>query len=195
MTSVEKKPRVGGRSARVVEDVLTATIELIGRSGYGALRIEEVALRSGVNKTTIYRRWPTKSALVAAAVRHSFSLDPAPDTGDLERDLVTMYINTVASFDDLTRGILRMIQLERGDPEVDEIVRELKERSTAIRRVRLDAAVKRGELPKKTDVMLALQIMSGAIHSRVLNYSEPLPPRFIEDVVRVVLAGLRARNP
>ena len=38
--------RVGGRSARVVDEVLKATIELIGRSGYGSLRVEEVALRS-----------------------------------------------------------------------------------------------------------------------------------------------------
>lgn len=186
--------RVGGRSARVVDEVLKATIELIGRSGYGALRVEEVALRSGVNKTTIYRRWPTKSALVAAAVRHSFWSEPAPDTGDLQHDLVAMYARTIASFDDQTRGILRMVQLERGDPEVDEIVRELKDRMTAIRRVRLDAAVRRGELPRRTDVALVLQIISGAIYSRVLNYTEPLPDGFIDEVVGIVLAGVKARR-
>ena len=58
--------RSRGRSARVVQEVLTATAEELGRSGYAALRIEDVAERAGVNKTTIYRRWPTKAALVKA---------------------------------------------------------------------------------------------------------------------------------
>ena len=58
--------RVQGRSARVVEIVLKATAEELGRVGFLALRIDDVAERSGVNKTTIYRRWASKEELVAA---------------------------------------------------------------------------------------------------------------------------------
>ena len=61
--------RVKGRAARVVSDVLIATAEELTRVGYAAFRVEDVAARSGVNKTTIYRRWPTKPELVTAAVR------------------------------------------------------------------------------------------------------------------------------
>ena len=60
--------RVGGRSARVVADVLRTTLEIIGEHGFAGLRVEDVAARAGVNKTTIYRRWPTRGDLVIAAL-------------------------------------------------------------------------------------------------------------------------------
>ena len=186
--------RTGGRSARVVDDVLKATAEQLGRVGYGALRVEEVATRSGVNKTTIYRRWPTKSLLVGAALQQHYTVAPAPDTGDLERDLVAMFEESLRVFDDdVMRGVLRMVQAERGDPDVDTIVKELKDRATAIRRRRLDVAVRRGELPKKTDVVFVLQLLSSAIYSRVINLVEPVTHAYLDEVVRIVIAGVRAR--
>ena len=82
--------RVHGRSARVVEDVLKATLEEIGRAGYEALRVEDVASRSGVNKTTIYRRWPTKVDLVSAAMRHLAPAPEPPETGSVRSDLLAL---------------------------------------------------------------------------------------------------------
>ncbi len=65
--AVELRARPGGRSARVVRDVLRAAFELFAERGYGGLSIEEVSARAGVNKTTVYRRWPTKIDLLRAA--------------------------------------------------------------------------------------------------------------------------------
>src|SRR5258708_31088310 len=84
--------RTGGPHARgspVVARVLRATIEELARIGYGALSIEEVANRAGVNKTTVYRRWPTKADLVRAALR-SMGDDKVcqPATGSLRGDLL-----------------------------------------------------------------------------------------------------------
>ena len=56
-----------GRGAPVVHAVLEATLDELGLVGYGALSVEQVATRAGVNKTTVYRRWPTKAALVERA--------------------------------------------------------------------------------------------------------------------------------
>src|SRR5690349_6416286 len=61
--------RTKGRAAEVVERVLLASAEVLGEVGYAAFRVEDVAARSGVNKTTIYRRWPTRPELVAATMR------------------------------------------------------------------------------------------------------------------------------
>ena len=44
-----------------------ATLEELALVGYGALRVEDVAARAAVNKTTVYRRWPEKVALVRDA--------------------------------------------------------------------------------------------------------------------------------
>src|ERR1700691_2906043 len=83
--------RAGGRSARVVSEVLRATAEELARVGYVALRMEDVARAAGVNKTTVYRRWPTKMQLVTERMRREGELcGPLPDTGSLREDLCIM---------------------------------------------------------------------------------------------------------
>lgn len=58
--------------------------------GYEAMSIEGIAQRAGVGKSTIYRRWPSKEALVVAATRALQTAAPIIDTGDLRHDLRAM---------------------------------------------------------------------------------------------------------
>src|SRR2546422_1958694 len=84
----DSKRRPGGRSARVRQAVLDAAFAELGEKGYGGLNIEAVAQRSGVAKTTVYRRWPTRDELVADALdSRSDRNEPVPDTGTLRGDL------------------------------------------------------------------------------------------------------------
>lgn len=200
---MDKKPapkfggvRTGGRSAVVVEKALAITVTLLGEIGYGALRIEEVAERSGVNKTTIYRRWPTKPQLVAAALRaHKMHIAP-PDTGDLVADLTAMYVDSLCTTDlKLTRGLQRMMLLEQQDQDLVAIRAELRERVMALRVPRLEVAVKRGELPRGTDIVLLLEMIGGALYSRLLAYSESPAPSLVAQIVSTIVAGARAAVP
>src|SRR5262245_16386487 len=73
MSAKPRAKRSGGkgplvRGEAVVRGILAAALEELARTGYGALRIEGVAARAGVNKTTVYRRWATKENLVRAAL-------------------------------------------------------------------------------------------------------------------------------
>src|SRR5262245_2839968 len=86
--------RAGGKSPLVrgepvVRGILGAALTELARTGYGALRIEDVAARAGVNKTTVYRRWSTKEDLVRAALL-SITNDrfTPPNTGSLRTDLL-----------------------------------------------------------------------------------------------------------
>lgn len=186
--------RTGGRSARVVDQVLSATINLLGASGYGALRIDEVAGRSGVNKTTIYRRWPTKSQLVAAALRHYHVPVPPPDTGDLEADLTEMFVQSLSTADlRLTRGLMRMTLVEQPDPELEAIRAELRERFHATQTGRFETAIERGELPPHADIALLLNVLSSTIYSRLIASVEPPSPALVGEIVRIVIAGARVR--
>src|SRR5437588_2120534 len=70
------------------ERALAAAAGILRRDGYSRLTMERVAAESGVAKTTLYRRWPTRAALcmelyleVAGRELHD------PDAGDVERDL------------------------------------------------------------------------------------------------------------
>src|SRR2546426_11903021 len=84
----DSRRRPGGRSARVRQAVLDAAFTELGEKGYGGLSIEAVALRSGVAKTTVYRRWPTRDELVADALdSRSDRYEPVPDTGSLRGGL------------------------------------------------------------------------------------------------------------
>ncbi len=71
--------------------------ELIEEVGYRALTIEGVAARSGVAKTSIYRRWPSKAEMVFDLVLHSSAELPAlHDRGSLTGDMEALSARIVA---------------------------------------------------------------------------------------------------
>jgi AcrR family transcriptional regulator len=185
--------RTQGRSARVIDSVLRATLEELGRAGYGALRVEEVATASGVNKTTIYRRWPTKPALVAAALRCFVEPIEAPDTGTIREDLLVMLRRTVARMTSPTgRGVWRALVAERVDPEVEAVMKELRREQQAQRVAVVRRAVDRGELPAGTQVELIAEVVQSALHGRLKIEEDPLDEAFLEGLVGLLLAGARA---
>jgi AcrR family transcriptional regulator len=68
--------------------VLAAVRSQLEEHGFVNLNIEKIASAVGCGKTTIYRRWPTKPELVAAAIVDGLRLGELPDTGDVVEDLV-----------------------------------------------------------------------------------------------------------
>src|ERR1700694_3172080 len=80
--SSRARPKRGDiRIERSQQTVLTAAFELLSESGVGGFSVDEVARRSGVAKTTIYRHWPTREALVIDACSRITAEQKAPDTG------------------------------------------------------------------------------------------------------------------
>jgi AcrR family transcriptional regulator len=85
--------RTGGRSARITEAVTEALLTLLVSKGPAGLTMADIAERSGVHPTTLYRRWQSVERLVlevalAAAEREV----PVPDFGSLRQDLEAMFI-------------------------------------------------------------------------------------------------------
>ncbi|HWS71342.1 MAG TPA: TetR/AcrR family transcriptional regulator [Thermoanaerobaculia bacterium] len=70
MTSGEAPPKRRGRPRRegADEELVSAALALLRERGYRDFTVDAVAERTGIAKTTIYRRWPTKGALAAAAI-------------------------------------------------------------------------------------------------------------------------------
>lgn len=65
-STLQKRP--GGRTEVVRQKVITAVIELI-KSGNMHFSYNELADLSGVNKTTLYRRWPSQITLFQEALQ------------------------------------------------------------------------------------------------------------------------------
>ena len=184
-----------GRAARVVNAVMQAAVEELAEVGYAALRIEDVANRAGVNKTTVYRRWPAKIDLVCDAIQSHMqerAAEPFPDTGSLRGDLIAYFEGLVASMKQpLYRGILLALNSHM-DPTLDALGRELRAKNRQFRAGLVQRGIERGELPSSVDAELVANLVSSPILLRVLHHGEPVTADFIEAVVDTVLAGTAA---
>jgi AcrR family transcriptional regulator len=179
-----------GRAAKVVASVLKATGEELNRVGYANLRVDEVAARAGVNKTTIYRRWPSKAILVSDTLDSNFQVErPVPDTGSLRGDMVAYLTNMVTlSKTSMWRGILSTLS-GRTDPEVEAVARKLYCRERQYRTSLVERAIGRGELPRTVDPQLIGDVCSAPILRRLLTFGEDIEAAYIEAVVDVALTG------
>ena len=186
---------LGGRSQRVVRQVLAATVAELADSGYRAFRVDTVTIRAGVNKTTIYRRWPNKVELVAAAVewmRRWVHDVPLPDTGELERDLVQAFRRKVSFKNRVEGRAWARLIAEKHDPEVWAVIGEaVKERSHEWYSIVI-RAVARHELPKGTDPRLLLGMLGAIVDAWNANSSGRLKSELLEAAVRTVVAGARS---
>lgn len=191
--AVIRKPRArtGGRSARVVQQVLAATLELLADQGYAGLSFESIALKAGVAKTTIYRRWPTKPELVGAALLTLRDHDPeTPDTGSVREDLFQVLRHWVRQL--MTphrRAISQALMLSNADPELRTVVRRLREERPAIPPVVLSRALKRGELPRGSDPQLITSALLGPLHARVFWKGEDVDDQFLRALVQLIVTG------
>ncbi|HEY6881404.1 MAG TPA: TetR/AcrR family transcriptional regulator [Polyangiales bacterium] len=186
--------RVQGRSARVVEAILTAVAEELGRVGYANLRIEDVATRSGVNKTTIYRRWPQKSELVVAAIERLAPKPEVYDTGTLRGDLTAMLSDMRLRINETSagRGIARMMQAERAHPEVAGVLRRMRVTHLQARRAPFERALARGELPTNSDIELLSELTIAPLISRLVHHNLEVDDQFLHGLVEVVVLGALA---
>ena len=183
--------RVGGRSQRVVSTVLAAAAEELARRGYVAFQIEEVARAAEVNRTSIYRRWPTKARLVEAALREVSPFRSQPLTGDLERDLFAMLVQVVRWLR-TTQGqsIRRMVELDAHEPELARIVEALREESLEPWDQAISAAKQRGELAQKLDARLLTHMILAPVVMRI-EIGERVDTRTLNTIVGIVVGGAR----
>ncbi len=184
---------LGGRSEQVVRRVLDAALVELARSGYTGFRMDEVTSQAAVNKTTIYRRWPNRAALITALVdwmRKPLRESPLPDTGQLERDLVEAFTRRATVGRKVEgRAWARLLE-ERHRPEVDAIIGDAVNERRDEWRSMITRAIARGELPSRTDAQLLLDFIRALVDSR--SSTRRLDATTLTRAVRTVLAGARA---
>jgi AcrR family transcriptional regulator len=142
----------GPRSVQVVESVRAATLAELARTGFAGLTIDAVAKGANVNRTTIYRRWPTKAALLAAVAEPLLrSYDEDPDTGSLSGDFMVL-MGTIRHNAALPEGQALSAAINSGSTELLDLLRAVIERALGPFRRALDRAVERGELDRAADL-------------------------------------------
>jgi AcrR family transcriptional regulator len=190
--------RIGaGRPRRpgVEQAVFDATLGLLASQDYGEISVEALAERAGVSRTTIYRRWPSKAAVVAAAVS-SLYLDrvEVPDTGSLSQDLATLLTETYRVMADGDGRVLEKLVRQSGqNPELDELVRSILYARRRMYATILNRAIARGEMPPEADQELLLDLLLGPLWFRLLVSGAPITPAAARSVVELVLTGALPR--
>jgi AcrR family transcriptional regulator len=182
--AVAKRP--GGRSARVRRAVFEATLDQLASRGYQSLTIDSVAAAAGVNKTTVYRNWPTKAKLVqAAAADRSEELIATEATGDAERDLVAM-LRSVADYISSPIGQALVIAAlnEAADPQVRQARIEFwKGRFEAAGEL-ITSVAESGRAGGALDVEAVIEHLIGPLFLRAFVTGAPLDQGFIERTAR-----------
>lgn len=172
--------------------VLDLTLQQLAQVGFERLSVPEVAALAGVNKTSVYRRWPTKAELVRAALAHSMAhVRDIPDTGALRTDLIAL-VGVVAAFVTSARGmgVVRTVFADGDTPEVRAMAASMwQEAGGEIPGHIIERAVLRGELPAGADVELLLFTLAGALLHRVFIERADADEAFAGRLVDLVLYG------
>jgi len=86
-TTSESATRGRPRDPNIEPAVLEATRQILGEEGFNAATVQEIARRSGTSAPAIYRRWPTRLALIEDAAFSTLTEIAVHATGDLRADL------------------------------------------------------------------------------------------------------------
>lgn len=174
--------------------MLAAALDEFGESGWDGFSMEHVANRAGVNKTTVYRRWPTKLELLRAAflALPALRAEP-PDTGDVRHDLRVLLADRVERMQTPSgRAIARGMMLGNASPALQSLRETLREQRPAVPDAVIDHAVARGQLRPDLDRATFRELLLAPIHARLFLRDERVDAEFVATVVDVVVAGFRA---
>lgn len=185
------------RDERCDVAITAAALALLRERGFPGVTVEAVAARAGVGKATIYRRWPSREALVADVLRSVTSELAVVDTGDLRADL-KRFARALARHlaEHLGGGLLpALVASAVADPEVRALLQRLaaERRTGPVALVR--RAVARGELRPGTDPEVLVDLIAGPLFYRLLISGGSLSPRAVDRLVDTVLAGALADPP
>ncbi|MET8001150.1 TetR/AcrR family transcriptional regulator [Nonomuraea glycinis] len=191
VTDHRKLPRRRGEALNSA--IFQATLDELAEGGYAQLTMERVAERARASKASLYRRWPTRIALVMAAVYHTLpDLASVPDTGSLREDLLAVLRRSSAALAGPAGEAMRGLLSEAlGD---ESVARTFRENSQGASRKLLAEvarrAVERGEIDPAAITPRRLDSGQALIRQYFLFNGPPIPDRLIVDVVDEVMVPL-----
>jgi AcrR family transcriptional regulator len=185
------------RSDRVHQAILDAARQLLIEGGFVNLHLEHVAVRAGVGKATIYRRWASKEKL-AQELLSSLATPyiPIVETDGARDELLAAVLNpiralTETDFGPVLRALLSQIATNPslGDPFRATVVQA---RRAEVARV-IARGIARGELRPDADPEVATELLVGPVYFRLM-FGGDLDRQFAERVVDNVMRGYAARG-
>lgn len=181
------------RDERIDSDIVGAALGVLADVGFDRFSVEEVALRAGVAKTTVYRRFPSRGDVIAAALEALGDEVEAPgSTGSVRERLVAALGGIRQGTPDSTRGRILMHAMGSDDPGLADLVydRVLSSRAAALRAIVRDGVIS-GEVRADVDVDALMSTLVGPmLYLGMWRMRDSVRRVRVEDVVDIVLRGL-----
>lgn len=185
------------RDSKREDAIAAAAISLIQEVGYERCTIEAIALKAGVSKATIYRRWKNKQEVIASAIsRHAFSQTPCIDTGNLRDDLVELLLAKVKVLKGPDGAVIASIMsAAKMDAELAKAIPySVRDGESQVHEVILERAIKRGEISINANLELLAEITPAIMTYRIFMSQQPVTRKFIEALVDDVLMPSAQKN-
>lgn len=174
-----RRGRPSGLSDRVRRDVHEAVRELLFTTGYADIRIEDVAAKAGVHKSTLYRQWATKTQLVRDVLMASeVASYPRPDEGSWDADVEALCRGLARLFRSPTTIAFVKARAAANDPDLVTGLRVLAERDMAFTRLPFERAAARGELDPDLDLDMLAELVIAPFVSRIAVTGLPTDDEF-----------------
>jgi AcrR family transcriptional regulator len=182
------------RSEESKAAILATTWELLKTTSLRDLSIEAIARQSGVGKTTIYRWWPSKVAVVMDAfVENVLTVTSFPENLSATEAIAQQMTSLVQAFSgEYGRIVAQIIAEGQADPEALASYRDrfIYPRRAAAKII-IQQGIENGEFDPNLDPELAIDILYGAIYFRLLVGHLPLDRQFAQELPRWALKGLK----
>lgn len=194
-TGSSRGARPGGRTARTRHAVRQATLDEIADKGYDGLSVEGVAARSGVHRTTVYRRWRNAAGLAADALDLASEESwPLPDTGEVASDLRELTSLVCTHFADPYAGQVSraIVSAAVHDPATGRALHDFLAGRHRQAAPVVERAVERGELPAGTDATEVVRAAVAPLYYRLFITAEPVDAEVAGRAADAALAAARA---
>lgn len=193
-----RAPRPVGRprSASADRAILEAAVTLLAELGVNGVTMSAVVERSGVARATVYRRYPTREALIAAALTRVKGREPFPLSGDLRTDIArgVQQAAAVLNSSEMRRVLPLFVaeamkspaaaraQIDRVAPNHGNVAREY------------DAVAASAGFRTDIDAALVSDIVMGAMLFRLISTGRPPDPVAQRQLIAILERGLRAEE-
>jgi AcrR family transcriptional regulator len=181
------------RDVRVDAAIEDAASQCLQRHGFAGATVEAIAAEAGVGKAAIYRRWPSREALLFDVAMRDVPDIETPDTGSLREDLIRVFTTLSKQMQETGAGqIMHDVVAEAvRNPDLREWFARIVD---ARRKVCADVvyrAKKRGELKRGVDADLVVDMLNGPIVYKKLITFDPADEKYIRNLVDAVLGGVK----
>lgn len=179
------------RSEAARRAVLDAAYAILLETGLASFSIENVALRSGISRPTIYRWWPAKGPLAIESFLDAFKPQLAyRRSGDAAADLHALVASLARALAGPAGRVAASVMAQaQGDPEtrlmfVQQFSEPLRQESTIL----LRGGLEQGQFRSDLDIARLLDAAVGAIYMRLL-LGQSLDPAWARDLTDTLLKG------